>query len=84
MRHAVSSVRAARQNSSSPLRLRPPFFIELGASHIEHIVALVIGGCAAAPFGAFVVRRVNQHALMALVGVLVSLVSLFQLVKALG
>ena len=81
-RRVVGSVNAAEFFVT--IAIATTFFIELGASHLEHIVALVIGGCAAAPFGAIVVRRVNHHALMALVGILVSLISLFQLVKALG
>ena len=60
------------------------FFIELGTAHIEHIAALIIGGVLAAPFGAYVVRHVPPHALMAVVGFLVSALALFQLVKSMG
>lgn len=60
------------------------FFIELGTAHLQHILALVIGGLVAAPFGAYLVRRINQHALMAVVGVLVSSIALFQLLKSLS
>ena len=41
------------------------FFVELGVAHFQHILALVLGGLMAAPFGAYLVRRINQHALMA-------------------
>lgn len=60
------------------------FFIELGLAHAEHIVALIIGGVMAAPFGAYIVRRVRPHLLMAVVGLLVSGLALFQLAKSLG
>ena len=53
------------------------FFIELGLAHVEHIAALVIGGVLAAPFGAYIVRYVQPHALMTLVGILVSTLALF-------
>ena len=60
------------------------FFIELGLAHAQHIVALIIGGVMAAPFGAYIVRRVQPHLLMAVVGVLVSALALFQLAKSFG
>jgi len=58
------------------------FFIELGTAHVEHIAALIIGGVMAAPFGAYIVRHVQAHALMAVVGALVSALALFQLAKS--
>jgi uncharacterized membrane protein YfcA len=58
------------------------FFIELGIAHVEHIAALIIGGVLAAPFGGYIVRHVQPHALMAVVGVLVSSLALFQLAKS--
>lgn len=60
------------------------FFIELGMAHVEHIAALIIGGLMAAPFGGYIVRHVPPHVLMAAVGVLVSALALFQLVKSIG
>ena len=60
------------------------FFIELGLAHVEHIAALVIGGVLAAPFGTYIVRYVQPHALMTLVGILVSTLALFQLSKSFG
>jgi uncharacterized membrane protein YfcA len=38
----------------------------------------------AAPFGAYIVRQVPPHALMAVVGVLVCALALFQLAKSFG
>jgi uncharacterized protein len=58
------------------------FFIELGTAHVEHIAPLIIGGIMAAPFGGYIVRHVPSHALMAVVGVLVSAIALFQLSKS--
>jgi uncharacterized protein len=60
------------------------FFIELGTAHVEHIAALIIGGVLAAPFGGYIVRYVHSRALMAAVGVLVSVLALFQLAKSFG
>ena len=60
------------------------FFIELGTAHVEHIAALIIGGLLAAPFGGYIVRYVQPRALMAAVGVLVSVLALFQLAKSFG
>jgi uncharacterized membrane protein YfcA len=60
------------------------FFIELGVAHLEHIAALVIGGLIAAPLGGYFVRYVPAHILMAIVGMLVSALALFQLAKSFG
>ena len=60
------------------------FFVELGMAHVEHIAALIIGGLLAAPCGGYVVRYVPAYVLMAVVGVLVSALALFQLVKSIG
>jgi uncharacterized protein len=60
------------------------FFVELGMAHVEHIAALIMGGLLAAPFGGYIVRHVPPHALMAVVGLLVSALALFQLVKSVG
>jgi uncharacterized membrane protein YfcA len=38
----------------------------------------------AAPFGAYIVRHVPPHALMGVVGVLVSTLAIFQLAKSFG
>jgi uncharacterized membrane protein YfcA len=60
------------------------FFIELATAHVEHIAALIIGGLLAAPFGGYIVRYVHPRALMASVGLLVSALALFQLVRSFG
>jgi uncharacterized membrane protein YfcA len=58
------------------------FFVELGLAHAKHILALMLGGVLAAPFGAYIVKRVRPTLLMALVGLLVSSLALIQLVKS--
>jgi uncharacterized protein len=60
------------------------FFIELGIAHLEHIIALIIGGLIAAPLGGYIVRYVRPHVLMAVVGTLVSALALFQLARSFG
>jgi uncharacterized protein len=60
------------------------FFIELATAHVEHIAALIIGGLLAAPFGGYIVRYVRPRALMAGVGLLVSALAVFQLVRSFG
>ena len=60
------------------------FFIELATAHVEHIAALIIGGLIAAPFGGYIVRYVHPRGLMACVGLLVSALALFQLVRSFG
>ena len=53
-------------------------------AHVEHIAPLIIGSVLAAPFGAYVVRHVPPHALMAVVGLLASALALFQLARSFG
>jgi uncharacterized protein len=58
------------------------FFAELGASPLEHLIPLVLGGVLAAPFGGWAVKHVPARALMIAVGILVVMLSLFQLFRA--
>jgi uncharacterized membrane protein YfcA len=58
------------------------FFAELGASPLEHLVPLVLGGVLAAPFGGWAVKHVPARALMVAVGILLVMLSTFQLVRA--
>ena len=55
------------------------FFVELGASPLQHLVPLVIGGLLAAPIGGWAVKRISARLLMTAVGSLIVLLSLFQL-----
>ena len=57
------------------------FFVELGASPIEHLIPLVAGGLLAAPFGGWAVKHMRARALMIAVGVLVVTISVAQLVR---
>jgi uncharacterized membrane protein YfcA len=58
------------------------FFAELGASHLEYLIPLVLGGLLAAPFGGWAVKHVPARALMIAVGVLIVTLSVFQLLRA--
>jgi uncharacterized membrane protein YfcA len=57
------------------------FFIELGASPLDHLVPLVLGGVLAAPLGGWAVKRVPAHMLMAAVGALIVMLSIWQLAR---
>lgn len=58
------------------------FFAELGASPLEHLVPLVLGGVLAAPFGGWIVKRVPARGLMTAMGLLIVALSIVQLVRA--
>jgi uncharacterized protein len=58
------------------------FFVELGASPLPSLVALIIGGVIAAPFGGWLVKRVSPRLLMILVGTLILVLAIWQLVRA--
>lgn len=57
------------------------FFVELGASPVYELAALIIGGVIAAPFGGWMVKYIRPRLLMILVGVLVIVLSCWQLVR---
>jgi uncharacterized membrane protein YfcA len=59
------------------------FFIELGASPWKELLALIIGGLLAAPFGGWAVKHIPARALMIAVGCLVIGLSLWQIARAL-
>lgn len=79
-RRVIGSVNAAEFFVT--VAIATTFFIELGLAHLEHIVALVIGGVLAAPLGGYLVKHIAPHRLMALVGLLVSTLAVVQLVRA--
>jgi uncharacterized membrane protein YfcA len=58
------------------------FFVELGASVLEYLIPLVLGGVLAAPFGGWAVKHVRARALMIGVGILITTLSTFQLLRA--
>lgn len=60
------------------------FFVELGTSHLEHLLPLVIGGVLAAPIGGWAAKHVPARGLMVAVGLLIVAISVFQLLRAFG
>jgi uncharacterized membrane protein YfcA len=60
------------------------FFVELGASSLQYLIPLVLGGLLAAPFGGWAVKRVSPRALMTVVGILIVTLSTYQLLRAFG
>jgi len=57
------------------------FFIELGSAPWKELVALVVGGVLAAPFGGYVVKQISARTLMTLVGILIVALSIWQIVR---
>jgi len=55
------------------------FFVELGASPLQQLVPLVIGGLLAAPVGGWAVQRIAARLRMTAVGSLIVVLSFFQL-----
>lgn len=55
------------------------FFIELGASPLQHLVPLVLGGLLAAPLGGWAVKHLPARVLMTSVGLLLLVISVWQL-----
>jgi len=57
------------------------FFAELGASSLDYLIPLVLGGVLAAPFGGWAVKRVPARGLMIAVGLLIVTLSLVQIFR---
>jgi uncharacterized membrane protein YfcA len=57
------------------------FFVELGAAPLQYLLPLVLGGVLAAPLGGWAVKRVSARMLMAGVGTLIVLLSIWQLLR---
>jgi uncharacterized membrane protein YfcA len=57
------------------------FFVELGMAPLQHLLPLVLGGVLAAPLGGWAVKRVSGRMLMAAVGSLIVLLSIWQLAR---
>lgn len=60
------------------------FAVLVGFTHWQVIAGLVIGGLFAAPFAAWLCQKLPARTLLLIVGVLISLLSLFNLWKAIG
>lgn len=58
------------------------FFVELGASPLRELTALVIGGVLAAPLGGWMVKHVRPRLLMTIVGLVIVALSMWQLARA--
>lgn len=58
------------------------FMILMGAGVWPVVAGLVIGGLFAAPFAAFLVSRIHARTLLILVGILISVLSLYNLYKS--
>jgi uncharacterized protein len=80
-RHAVGSVNTTEFFVT--VAAATTFFAELGASPLEHLIPLVLGGVLAAPFGGWIVKRVPARGLMIAVGLLIVTLSVVQLFRAL-
>ena len=57
------------------------FFVELGASPLERLIPLVLGGLLAAPLGGWAVKHIWPRTLMVAVGLLIVALSAFQLAR---
>jgi len=79
-RQTVGSVNTAE--FAVTLASATTFFVELGASPWQHLAPLLLGGLLAAPVGGWAVKRISARALMTAVGLLIVLLSLFQLGRA--
>ncbi len=60
------------------------FFLSIGLGHWQVIAGLALGGVIAAPFGAYLTKKVPHRPMMVVVGLLVIVMSLRTLLKALG
>ena len=58
--------------------------VEMQVMNESAIAGLVLGGLFAAPFAAMLVARIPARLLLIVVGLLISAISVFNLVKALG
>jgi len=58
------------------------FFVELGASPLQNLVPLVIGGLLAAPLGGWTVKHIPARALMITIGLLIFGLSTWQLARS--
>jgi uncharacterized membrane protein YfcA len=57
------------------------FFVELGVAPWKELIALILGGVCAAPFGGYVVKRISARSLMILVGTLIVALSAWQIAR---
>jgi len=79
-RHTVGSVNTTE--FAVAVAAATTFFAELGASPIEHLLPLVLGGVVAAPVGGWAVKHVRAQQIMIGVGALIVILSFWQLLRA--
>lgn len=60
------------------------FFVQLGPMPMQALLGLVVGGIIAAPFGAFIVKRLPRRPLMVAVGLVVTGLAAYQLARIFG
>jgi uncharacterized protein len=58
------------------------FFVELGASPLQYLIPITLGGLLAAPFGGWAVKRIPARVLMVGVGLLIFCLSAWQLARS--
>jgi uncharacterized membrane protein YfcA len=82
VREAVGSVNAVEFFVT--LSASITFFMSIGLGHWQVIAGLAAGGVIAAPFGAYLTKRLPHRPMMVVVGALVIVLSLRTLLKTLG
>jgi uncharacterized membrane protein YfcA len=60
------------------------FIVTIGLVHWDVIIGLIVGGVVAAPFGAYLCKRINPRTMMIIVGLLIISLSARTIVLALG
>lgn len=81
-RHTVGSVNLSE--FAVTLAQSITFLLMIGLTHWQVTVGLLLGGIIAAPFGAYMVRRLPARALMSAIGVLIILLSARTILLAWG
>jgi hypothetical protein len=57
------------------------FLVALGVTHVEVVIPLVVGGIIAAPFSGYLARVIRARVLMLLIGLLILLLSSWQIFR---
>lgn len=80
-RTTIGSVNAAEFVVT--LAISITFFLSLGLQHLEVVLGLLVGSTVAAPLAAVLVKRVRERWVLVGVGVLVGVISLWQITRTL-
>ena len=81
-RRGGRSVRSTPTEFFVTIAAATTFFVELGASPMQQLVPLVLGGVFAAPFGGWAVKRMPARLLMIAVGAADRSLAVWQLARA--